>query len=225
MELCLADLSDRREITRLWMQAFGDTGEAVEFFFRSFPDCRSYVARIRGQVVSMVHATERILTPDRRAAYLYAVATDSDFRGQGLCRRLMAFAEADLQARGFDCCVLRPGSEDLFRFYERLGYKTAFFRSHKTFSGGGPVSAAEYARLREQVLTVPHTVCDENLLNYASSVYGLTFYRTGAGCSAAAPGYTAECLPEDVGGDPDAMVKWLTEPRSLTGAYLGFALE
>lgn len=225
MELCLAAPADRQGITGLWMQAFGDTREAVAFFFRSFPRCRSYVTRARGQVVSMVHALERTLTPDHRAAYIYAVATDPAFRGQGLCRRLMAFAEADLKELGFDCCVLRPGSEDLFRFYETLGYETAFFRSHKSFSGGEPVSSAEYARLREQVLTVPHTVCDENLLNYASSVYGLTFYRTEAGCSAAAPGCTAECLPEDLGGDPDAMIKWLTEPRDLADAYLGFALE
>ena len=225
MDLCLAAPADRQGLTDLWMQVFGDSPQAVKCFFDSFPCCRSYAAKEAGTVAAMVHAIERTLTPRHKAAYLYAVATAPAFRGQGLCRSLMAFAEADLKARGYDCCILRPASSGLFRFYEGQGYETAFFRSHNAFPGGEPISAAEYIRLREEILTVPHTVCDETLLNYASSVYGLTFYRTETGCCAASPHYTAECLPEDVGGGAYAMIKWLTAPSPMDSAYLGFALE
>lgn len=225
MELCLANPSDRPDTIDLWSRVFGDSHEAVRDFYRAFPNCLTYVARAEIPVAAVVHVMERELVPRGRAAYVYAVATDPAFRGRGLCRSLMAYAEEDLKRRGFDCCVLRPGSESLFRFYAELGYETAFCRSHHTGSGGEIVTAAEYARLREQYLTVPHTVCDETLLNYANSVYGLTFYRTETGCRAASCRHTEECLPEDVGGEPDAMLKWLTEPRFLETAYLGFALE
>ena len=43
--------------------------------------------------------------------------------------------------------------------------------------------------------------------------------------AAAGENYTAEVLPEDLGGKPFAMAKWLSKPRPLPQGYLGFALE
>ena len=217
--------SDLPGITALWGEAFGDGPEAVSFFFESFPDCLSYVAEDHGEIAAMVHALPQTLSPDTPAAYVYAVATAKAHRGKGLCRELMAFAEADLKQRGFACCVLTPGEPSLFRFYEKLGYAAAFTRNRAAFPGGMPISAAEYAALRERALTVPHMVYDLRTLEYAAKVYGLTFYRTATGIAAAGTDYTAEVLPEDVTGAPFAMIKWLAEPRLLRNAYLGFPLE
>ena len=213
---------DQQGIIALWKEAFGDSEASVAHFFESFPDCISYVAEENGSIVSMVHVLPQVLSPDLPAAYVYAVATRKSHRGQSLCRKLMAFAENDLRSR-FRCAVLTPGEPELFRFYEKLGYKTAFYRTRTAFSHGTPVSVEEYARLREQVLTVPHMVYDHSLLQYAREVYGLTFYKTNTGC--AAVGHTTEVLPEDTGGDPFAMLKWLGEPMALPNAYLGFPLE
>ena len=225
MAIRIAIPSDFSGIVDLWGEAFGDSPKAVSFFFRTFPNCLSYVIEEKGRIVSMVHALPRILSPERPAAYVYAVATAQTHRGRGLCRQLMAFAEEDLKQRGFACCVLTPGEPSLFRFYEALGYETAFFRQHTPFSGGRPISAAAYAALRERVLTVPHMVCDLPTLEYAAAVYGLTFYETDTGCAAVGETYTTEVLPEDLGGTPFAMCKWLGEPQTLPPAYLGFALE
>lgn len=225
MAIRTAAPSDLPAITALWGEAFGDGPDAVAFFFESFPDCRSYVAEEAGAITAMVHALPQTLSPDLPAAYLYAVATGKTHRGKGLCRELMAFAEADLASRGFRCCVLTPGEESLFRFYEKLGYKTAFTRNRAACSGGRPISAEAYAALREQVLTAPHMVYDLRTLEYAAAVYGLTFYATDTGCAAAGERYTAEVLPEDAGGSPFAMVKWLGEEKTLENAYLGLALE
>ena len=211
-------------ILDLWAEAFGDSQEAVSHFFCSFPDCISYAAEEDGQILSMVHALPQILSPDIPAAYLYAVATRRSHRGRGICKALLAFAEEDLKAR-FRCAVLTPGEPELFRFYEKLGYETAFFRERTAFPGGTPISPAAYARLREEILTVPHMVYDEPTLAYAQQVYGLTFYETAAGCAAAGEAYTAEVLPGDCGGRPFAMIKWLGERTELQNAYLGFALE
>ena len=98
--LRLATRADRAAMAALWREAFGDSAEAVDFFFRSFPRCLSYVAEVKGAVCAMVHALPQTLSPDLPAAYIYAVATDRAHRGQGLCRKLMAFAEEDLRLRG-----------------------------------------------------------------------------------------------------------------------------
>lgn len=223
--LRLAEKSDLPGITALWQESFGDSPEAVCDFFRAFPDCLSYVAGEHGAIASMVHALPQVLSPDMPAAYVYAVATRRDCRGQGLCRELMAFAEADLRRRGFACCVLTPGEPGLFDFYEALGYETAFTRNRAKFPGGEPISLADYLARREQLLDGPHMVYDQKTLSYAARVYGLSFYETQTGIAAAGSRYTAEVLPEDLGGKAFAMVKWLDSPQALRAAYLGFALE
>ena len=222
-----ATKSDLPGIISLWQEAFGDSPEAVSYFFKSFPDCISYVAEDGGEVVAMVHALPQTLSPDTPAAYVYAVATRRSHRGKGLCRALMAFAEADLHASGFACAVLTPGELGLFDYYETLGYETAFTRRRVKFSGGTPISLSEYLLRRERLLDKPHMVYDRATLSYAADVYGLTFYKTDTGIAAAAPRYTAECLPEDTrdGRFAYGMIKWLVEPRELDNAYLGFALE
>lgn len=221
----IADQSDISRMTALWCETFGDSQAQVETFFRAFPNCLSYVAEEAGQVLAMVHALPQTLSPHIPAAYLYAVATDKTQRGRGLCRRLMAFGEQDLKARGFAACVLTPGEPSLFRFYENLGYETAFFRHRTAFGGGRPISAAEYAKKRETLVSVPHMVYDSNTLSYAEKLYDLTFFETETGIAAASERYTAEVLPEDLGGEPFAMIKWLDAPRPIPKAYLGLALE
>jgi len=219
--------TDLPAILALWGEAFGDSPEAVSYFFQSFPNCISYVAEDAGMVVSMVHALPQTLSPDIPAAYIYAVATRRSHRGKGLCRKLMAFAESDLQRRGFSCAVLTPGELGLFDYYETLGYQIAFTRRRCPFPGGSPISLTDYLTRREQLLSDPHMIDDRQTLSYAADVYGLTFYETETGIAAAGPHYTAEVLPEDLQGSrfAYAMLKWLAEPRSLDTAYLGFALE
>lgn len=222
-----AQTQDHDGIIALWCEAFADTCEAVDGFFAVFPDCRSYVAEEDGRILSMVHALPQVLRAedDLQAAYVYAVATARDARGHGLCAGLMSFAEDDLRSRGFACAVLTPGEPSLFRFYEKQGYKTVFFRSRNAFGGGQEVSAADYARLRERYLPGAHMVYDVRTLEYARNIYGLRFYDTAVGCAAAGASYTAEVLPDDCGGAPHAMIKWLRGEKPLKEAYLGFSLE
>ena len=219
--LRLAKPSDFDGIVSLWQEAFGDSQAEIEAFYAAFPRCLTFVTE---GVTAMVNALPQVLSPDRPAAYLYAVATGQAHRGQGLCRRLMAFAEDELLRRGFACCVLVPGSPMLFDFYRKLGYETAFYGSHTDFDGGTPISAEEYLRRREQLLPCPHGICDGALLDYARQLYGLTFYETVSGIAAASPTCTAERLPEDLTDEPAAMLKWLGAPEPLERGYWGFSL-
>ncbi len=221
----IANHSDIPGFLPIWREAFGDSDASIEAFFAHFPGCISYAAEEDGKIVSMVHALPQLLSPDTLAAYIYAVATDSAYRGRGLCAGLMAFAEEDLRRRGVQCTVLRPGEPSLFGFYEKMGYAADFTRNRSAFPGGTPISREDYAALRESLISVPHLIYDDRLLSYAETMYGLTFYRTETGIAAAAETYVGEVLPEDLGGEAYAMVKWLGEPQQISQGYLGFSLE
>lgn len=221
----IAEKQDMPGIIALWQQAFGDTQQAVMDFFSAFPTCISYVAEERGEILAMAHAVPQTLSPDTRAVYVYAVATAKDHRGKGLCRKLMAFLEEDLKQKGFEAAVLTPANTGLFQFYKNLGYEVGFFRQHTPFSGGRPISLSEYVRRREALVSGPHMVCDENFLSYAQRLYGLTFYETATGLAAHSNTFTAEVLPEDLGGEPFAMVKWLDGHREEMTGFLGLSLQ
>ena len=70
--LRLSTKSDFPGIAALWQEAFGDPPEAVSSFFKSFPDCISYVAEEDGAVTAMIHALPRTLSPDMPATLLYS---------------------------------------------------------------------------------------------------------------------------------------------------------
>lgn len=217
----MAEPRDLTGLTALWQEAFGDGPWEIAEFYRSFPDCLTYVA---DGVTAMVHALPQRLSPDLPAAYLYAVATRADCRGRGLCRGLMAYAEEDLRRRGFSCCVLTPGEPSLFEFYGAMGYKTAFFGRPAVLDTGTPISLPAYLQRRERLLTVPHMIYDARTLDYARRLYGLTFYETPTGIAASSPDFTAELLPDMLGDEPRAMIKWLDRPAAFSHGWLGFSL-
>ena len=211
----LATEKDIPGIIALWQEAFHETP--------ILPDGVCYVAQLDGQVAAMLHALPQTLRlgRDYKAYYLYAVATKKAYRGQGLCRNLMAYAEAQLPA---DCCILVPATESLFGFYEALGYRTAFTRNKTSFRGGEEISMEDYLTLREELLRrTPHVVYHD--LSYPQRLYDLKFYKTSTGICAASDRFTAERLPEDLGTAPCGMIKWRAAGEEVCGAYLGFTLE
>ena len=211
----IATQQDIPGIVRLWQQAFGETPV--------LPEAPCFVAEQDGQVVGMLHALPQIFLSGKayKAAYLYAIATEKAYRGRGICRSLMAYAEQTLDV---DCCILVPARESLFRFYEALGYETAFYRHKTSFPGGEEISREDYLLLREQLLRhTPHMVYED--LHYAQKIYGLKFYRTKSGIAAASEEFTAEVLPRDLGGAPCGMIKWLHKGETFQNGYLGFTLE
>jgi len=88
---------------------------------------QSYVIETSGRIGGWVCFGP---TPCTISSYdVYWIAVDKDLHGQGLGRRLMDFAEADIAARGGRLSVVetssRPAYEPTRAFYERLGYSQA----------------------------------------------------------------------------------------------------
>ena len=75
-------------LKKLWRLAFGDSEETVDAFFATgyAPDrCRSMMD---GETVAALYWLD-CSCEGETLAYIYAVATHPDYRGRGLCRRLM----------------------------------------------------------------------------------------------------------------------------------------
>ncbi len=158
-----AQKNDLPALTALWQTCFGDEEALIRAFWRTLgQDIRVFAAYEGSVPVSMLCALPTDLIDDAGegfpAAYLYAVCTAPKYRGRGLCAALMAYAEGALRKDGCCFAALVPSSGELFRFYERLGYQTAFFHKKYTVSaeyGKAAISridADSYRSLREMQL-------------------------------------------------------------------------
>ena len=181
----------------LWKQAFGDTDAEINSFFTTvYPEATGFCAEEDGAVVAMLFALPLTLAhgeETQKAAYLYAVATDEAFRGRGVCRALMEFAEKTLRKRYVSCLLLVPETEQLAAYYETMGYTRQDSCTAQTLRADAPQGAAavvtpqEYAGLRETLLfDVAHARYSKAQLDYAAE--DLDFYRLehgyALGCAA-----------------------------------------
>lgn len=168
----------------LWQEAFGDGETFIDLFFKTAyaPDrCRCV---LEGEQVAAAAYWMDAEYRGRRFAYLYAVATASDFRGRGLCRRLMEDIREILALRGYDAVLLSPAGEDLKKMYEKMGYRP-FSRKQEISAAAGTevplreIGPEEYACLRRQYLpengVIQEGACLEFLAGYSRFYAGEDF--------------------------------------------------
>lgn len=243
---------DTAQLRALWQQAFGDTDSFLDSFFHTAysPDrCRCLYKD--GQLAAMLYWFH-CQWEEKALAYLYAVATNEAFRGQGLCRTLMEDTHAHLKGKGYHGTILVPNGAHLFGLYEKLGYRTCGYVSEfSCTASSAPISlqritAKEYATLRRQYLPKEGVVQEAetlDLLEVYSGFYKaddllLTAYPENGkltvsellGDPAAAPGilaalgYPAGTFRTPGKDKPFAMYHPLTQDDTAPG-YLGLALD
>lgn len=163
----------------LWWEAFGDPDSFIDRFF-----CTAYhPSRCRCAFADDVPAAALYWfdceCEGRRIAYLYGVATFAAFRGQGICRALMADTHRMLTEDGYAAAILVPGEGSLFDFYARMGYRTACTVREFTVDGAPmPVSirsvdAADYAALRRKLLPERGVIQEGENLAFLAGECGL----------------------------------------------------
>jgi ribosomal protein S18 acetylase RimI-like enzyme len=78
-----------------------------------------------GQVFIQLNSAEAQFADSVHRAYLYALRVRAPWRGQGIGRKLLAAAEEELRARGFEYAVIAAGKDNLraLRLYQRQGYR------------------------------------------------------------------------------------------------------
>ena len=148
-------LSDLRQ---LWQAAFGDSDAQLDCFFgTAFHPERCHYIEKNGKPVSALHWFPCSLD-GRPVAYLYAIATDAAYRGQGLCRQLLIQTHQILNGQGYVGAILVPAEPGLFDLYRKFGYRVCCTcREFSRDAGDQPtqlkrLNAAEYATLRAKYL-------------------------------------------------------------------------
>ena len=127
-----ATANDHPKLKALWAEAFGDPRPVIDLYFSARHMNKNMLVDVRNNTIagmlSMLPVTLCTGTGNMYPArYLYAVATDVQYRGQGISTALLAAAHAHIKNAGESACVLVPGSRPLFDFYAKRGYKTAFY--------------------------------------------------------------------------------------------------
>lgn len=158
------------ELRKLWKTAFGDTEDFLDLFFGtafSVDRCRCIVAE--EQMAAALYWFD-CQCAGQKYAYLYAVATHPKFRGQGLCRKLMADTHVLLRSKGYAGAILVPQEAGLRNMYASMDYREAttvtefFCNASEESVAVRPVEAEEYALLRRQYLPVDGVIQEgENL--------------------------------------------------------------
>jgi len=144
------------KLKELWMRAFGDSRESVDAFFETaYDSAHSAVLCLENQPVSALYWLD-YRWGNEKLAYIYAVATDEAFRGQGYGRKLMNTAHETLQKQGYAGAVLVPAQTHLVSWYEKQGYRTFYFGKKQEISAGVPleisqISGEEYQNLRKKI--------------------------------------------------------------------------
>ena len=205
------DLPDQRE---LWALAFGDSGDYVDNFYKTYyrPD-RVLVLEEEGRVRAMTAWFDTtFVVPGQgeyRAAYLYAVATHPDCRGRGLAAKLLADADRCFRGLSIPAVTTVPAEPSLHNFFGANGFRECF----KTFEGKlepreipapkgdsllRPVTPAEYGAVREKLLAeIPHVAYPVDALTYQAGCCAVDRGGLYAGETAAGP----VCLCAEGAGD------------------------
>ena len=239
-------------LRRLWQAAFGDTDEFLDDFFAlAYAPERCRCVEEGGETAAALYWFDCELE-GAKLAYVYAVATDPERRGRGLCRVLMADTMEVLKASGYQGAVLVPQEPWLVEMYKKMGFEpcTEVAEFH-VMAGASPLDLRRidptcYARLRREMLPAGGVIQDgenmlflaaqtqlyagENWIAAAAGVDGMLWCPEFLGDPALAPGLVRALGYREGGfrmpgtGRPFAMFRPLSEDCSRPG-YFGLAFD
>jgi len=237
-------------LKQLWGLAFGDGEAFIDGFFATAFRPENCLCVHRWETVAAALYWLDCSYKDTKTAYIYAVATHPEFRGQGLCRALMEKAHGVLRQRGYDLAVLVPSDGLLGQMYGRLGYRY-FGGMDSLWASAGEkcdlrqLSAREYVEFRriflpeggvlQEGVTLDYLAgfaqfyAGEDLLLCASVEDGKVMGMELLGNREKAPGIVAALGAKEgafrvPGEKPFAMGLALRENAPLPG-YFGLALD
>ena len=146
------------QLVQLWKEAFGEYDGFWELFLDTgyLPDhCRCITEN--GQPIAGLYWFDCSCGSDK-IAYIYAVVTDPDHRGRGLCRKLMADVHDLLKRQDYAGAMLVPADEGLREMYRKMGYEDCTAIAELSCMAADrpteirTVSPDEYASLRRKLL-------------------------------------------------------------------------
>lgn len=221
----------KEQALALYKKVFNEDSDAFAKVFtdKYFDDCCRYILR-DGKMLSMLYLIGCNVKCDGEsypAAYLYAAATDPEFRGQGLMGQLIKEAKEECEKEG-KVLITKPATPDLFGYYGRFGFEVCSYLYlsdldiDKTFR----VSIKEYICFREKLLeNTPHI--DLNDMEFALS--GFELYANDSFCAV----YDGEeqkikeyiLKEEDKLSGDTAFAMWVSKNKPCERLYFGIAMD
>lgn len=185
--------ADWTQVISLWGKVFGDSPDVVERCITNFIGKENiYVAQQDDIIVSILFAVPCWIG-DRKGRYLFALATNPDFRGSGSMTALMEYAEQQEKNKGAEFACLIPATDELYAYYDKRGYsETIYLRAvtrpiRKNILAQAEidtVSASRLELLRKQYMKFPYIAfSDESYREIIADVYAAgaeTAETTGA---------------------------------------------
>ena len=115
--------AEQIEMRQLWQKVFGDDRDTIDHFFvRLFDPALCFTYSADNHIVAMLHVIP-LISPQHRTAYIYAVATDPDYRNQGIATSLVKSALQSIKAAGYASATLIPADSYATKFYSRFGFE------------------------------------------------------------------------------------------------------
>ena len=146
------------QLRELWKEAFGDNDAFLDHFYRTaFDKSRCRIATVNNKLAAILYWFDCTIV-NQRIAYVYAVATAKEFRGNGACHLLLENTHKHLKTLGYSSVVLVPGNEALVHLYEGCGYELCTKRSRVECDSEDmgveirEISKDEFAALRRELL-------------------------------------------------------------------------
>jgi len=162
-----ADGRHTKDIFALWKQGFPeDTEEDIRTFLNTLrQDARCFMLIQENEARSMAFVIPSVLVQNGQKTvwYVYAAATATQHRGKGLFARLLEELAHRAEEAGVYGLFLRPATPSLFGYYERLGFKTAFWVEEIKCKAKELHKGTE--KVTWQTVTSHHAVCRQYWLS------------------------------------------------------------
>ncbi len=174
------------QLRKLWKEAFGDTDKFLNYFYETaFDKSRCRVAYVKNDTDGIddinSHKLAAVLywfdctVANQHIAYIYAVATAKEFRGNGACHMLLENTHKHLQSLGYSSVVLVPENEALVHLYEGCEYELCTKRSRIECIAKDmeielrEIDKYEFATLRREFLPTNAIIQEQENLDFLST--------------------------------------------------------
>ncbi len=213
----------KEQALSLYKKVFYEDSEdfAKTFTDKYFDKCCRYIL-CDGKMVAMLYLLDCVVFDGEKnhpALYLYAAATDPDYRNRGLMSKLI-----DSVLKENKTIVTKPANQSLFSFYENFGFTVCSFKDEtkKEFPKEETLNTEQYIALRKKLLrNIPHIILtDEEFALDSFTLYGNDTY-----CAAVDEnGQIKEYIDQNVlkNKKPFAMWNKNTDNNKL---YFGIAMD
>lgn len=220
-------------VITLWKETFGDNEGFINDFFDFWtPESHTMILREEKCVLGMLSLLP-VSANGRSGKYIYAVATDKNFRKCGGATKLLKAADDFALKNGDGFSVLVPSNDTLFDFYKKRGWnKILYAPDFFDISLGVGLKEAKQISLDEYYKARRKFFDKKDLIEW--DLYALSYMKNcgnaiKAGETAAFlwDNKPAEVLSEEVflkDTKPFALIKFYND-FSLNAPYFGIAMN